>query len=95
MLGDPSILLLDEPSSGMDPAARRFMWQVIASVVYQKKLSTVILTTHSMEEAEALSTRLVIMAKGNFRCIGTPQYIKCKFGEGYELELKVSPITND
>ncbi len=46
-----------------------------------------------MEEAEALSTKLGIMVKGNFRCMGTPQHIKSKFGEGYELEVKVHTPT--
>jgi ATP-binding cassette subfamily A (ABC1) protein 3 len=49
MIGNPSILVLDEPSTGMDPQARRFMWKVISRISTEKKLSTVILTTHSME----------------------------------------------
>jgi ATP-binding cassette subfamily A (ABC1) protein 3 len=64
----------------MDPQARRFMWRIISSVATEKKQSTIILTTHSMEEAEALSTRLGIMVQGNFHCMGTPQHIKSKFG---------------
>lgn len=54
-----------------------------------------ILTTHSMEEAEALSTRLGIMVNGNFKCIGTPQHIKSKFGKGFEIEVKVKNIKRD
>ena len=80
MIGNPSVLFLDEPSTGMDPQARRFMWKVISDVATLKKQSTVILTTHSMEEAEALSTRLGIMVKGNFKCIGTTQHLKSKYG---------------
>ena len=71
MIGNPRIIFLDEPSTGMDPRARRFMWKVIARVATERRDATVVLTTHSMEEAEALSSRLGIMVKGNFRCIGT------------------------
>jgi len=55
--------LLDEPSAGMDPEARRFMWTVVAGIA-QRKTSAVVLTTHSMDEAEALSTKMGIMIKG-------------------------------
>jgi ATP-binding cassette, subfamily A (ABC1), member 3 len=85
MIGNPHIVFLDEPSTGMDPKARRFMWRVIAKVSMEMKESTVILATHSMEEAEILSNRLGIMVKGNFRCMGTPQHIKSKYGEGLEI----------
>jgi ATP-binding cassette subfamily A (ABC1) protein 3 len=60
MIGNPPIVFLDEPSTGMDPEARRFMWNVISRIATQRKQSTVILTTHSMEEAEALSTKIAI-----------------------------------
>lgn len=60
MLGNPPIILLDEPSTGMDPAARRFMWSVISNASTKRKKTSVILTTHSMEEAEALSSRMAI-----------------------------------
>lgn len=85
MVGNPNIIFLDEPSTGMDPKARRFMWKIISRIASEKKQSTIILTTHSMEEAEALSTKLGIMVNGNFKCIGTPQHIKSKYGEGYEI----------
>ena len=90
LLGSPKIILLDEPSTGMDPEARRHMWSVIEKISTQDKRSTVILTTHSMEEAEALSTKMGIMARGGvFRCFGSSQHIKNKFSTGYELEIKI------
>lgn len=90
LLGNPPIVLLDEPSAGMDPEARRFMWQVVEKISQRDKKSAVILTTHSMEEAEALSTKLGIMVRGGiFRCMGSSQHIKNKFGLGYEVEIKV------
>lgn len=66
MIGNPPVVFLDEPSTGMDPKARRFMWTVISRISTQRKSSSIVLTTHSMEEAEALSTKMVIMVKGKF-----------------------------
>ena len=91
IVGSPPIILLDEPSAGMDPEARRFMWQVVANIS-ANKTSAVVLTTHSMEEAEALCTKMGIMVKGGiFKCFGTPQHIKDKFGKGFVIEIKASP----
>jgi ATP-binding cassette, subfamily A (ABC1), member 3 len=71
-VGNPPIILLDEPSAGMDPEARRFMWSVVEKISQRDKKSAVILTTHSMEEAEALSTKMGIMVRGGiFRCFGS------------------------
>jgi ATP-binding cassette subfamily A (ABC1) protein 3 len=64
MLGNPPICFLDEPSTGMDPKARRYMWNVISRISTKRKQSSIILTTHSMEEAEALSTKIAIMVTG-------------------------------
>lgn len=89
-LGNPPIVLLDEPSAGMDPEARRFMWSVVAKISQRDKNSAVILTTHSMEEAEALCTKMGIMVRGGvFKCFGSTQHIKNKFGTGYEMEIKI------
>lgn len=71
MIGNPYIIFLDEPSTGMDPQARRFMWNVISRISTCRKQSSIILTTHSMEEAEALSSRLAIQVEGNLKCIGS------------------------
>ena len=81
MLGNPPIVFLDEPSTGMDPEARRFMWNVISRISTTRKRSAIILTTHSMEEAEALSTRISIMVNGTLKCLGSVQHIKTKFGK--------------
>jgi len=89
IVGNPAIILLDEPSAGMDPEARRFMWDVVGKIA-SKKTSAVILTSHLMEEAEALSTKMGIMVKGGiFKCFGSSQHIKNKFGVGFEVEVKI------
>jgi len=64
---------------------------VVQKISQRDQKSAVILTSHSMEEAEALSTKLGIMVRGGiFRCFGTSQHIKNKFGVGYELQVKVN-----
>lgn len=92
MIGNPPIILLDEPSNGMDPEARRFMWSVIHKISSKSKKSTVILTTHSMEEAETLCRRMGIMVAGQFKCLGTSQYIKDKYGYGFEIDIRIMNI---
>eukprot|EP01121_Diplochlamys_sp_Union-15-3_P000931 TRINITY_DN10786_c0_g1_i6.p1 TRINITY_DN10786_c0_g1~~TRINITY_DN10786_c0_g1_i6.p1 ORF type:complete len:784 (+),score=104.40 TRINITY_DN10786_c0_g1_i6:45-2354(+) len=67
LIGNPKIVLLDEPSTGLDPASRRALWDVI---INYKKQCALLLTTHSMEEAEALCDRLAIFNHGKLRCIG-------------------------
>jgi ATP-binding cassette subfamily A (ABC1) protein 3 len=78
----------------MDPEARHFMWQVVANIA-RKKTSAVVLTTHSMDEAEALSTKMGIMVKGGiFKCFGSAQHIRDKFGTGYVIEIKLQTISD-
>ncbi|XP_043381517.1 glucosylceramide transporter ABCA12 [Chelonia mydas] len=85
LIGNPSILLLDEPSSGMDPNAKRHLWKIITEEVQNQ--CSVILTSHSMEECEALCTRLAIMVNGRFQCLGSLQHIKTRFGRGFTVKM--------
>ncbi|XP_037705635.1 ATP-binding cassette sub-family A member 12 [Choloepus didactylus] len=85
LIGKPSILLLDEPSSGMDPKSKRHLWKIISEEIQNK--CSVILTSHSMEECEALCTRLAIMVNGRFQCIGSLQHIKSRFGRGFTVKV--------
>lgn len=87
LIGDPQLVLLDEPSSGMDPQARRFMWDVLSSVMPGRCM---VLTSHSMEECEALCSRLGIMVGGRFRCLGGLQHLKSRFSEGYTLDFRTT-----
>jgi len=80
MIGNPPIVFLDEPSTGVDPKAKRFMWTIVSKISTMRKKSSVIITTHSMEEAEALCTKMGIMVAGRFRCFGSSQHIKAKYG---------------
>ena len=84
-------MLLDEPSTGVDPQAKRYMWTIISNISTLRKQSTVVLTTHSMEEAEALCTKMGIMVDGQFKCFGSSQHIKNKYGMGFEIEVKIRP----
>lgn len=87
LIGNPTVVFLDEPSAGMDPETRKKMWKVIGNI--KKRNSSVILTTHSMEEAEALSDRMAIMVAGRLRCLGSATWIKSKYGDRYEFDVKV------
>ncbi|KAL8576510.1 hypothetical protein ACOMHN_003068 [Nucella lapillus] len=87
LIGNPPIIFLDEPTTGMDPKARRFLWNCINNIV--KSGRSVILTSHSMEECEALCGRLAIMVNGTFKCIGSIQHLKNRFGDGYTIILRV------
>lgn len=74
MLGDPQIVLLDEPTNGMDPEMRRRVWDNILKIIREDR--SVLLTSHSMAECDALCTRLAIMVNGQFMCLGTTQHLK-------------------
>jgi len=86
LIGNPSIVFLDEPTSGMDPGARRFLWNSILEMI--RGGQSVVLTSHSMEECEALCSRLGIMVNGQFKCLGSIQHLKARFGSGYTLTLR-------
>ncbi|KAK6482929.1 hypothetical protein HHUSO_G14293 [Huso huso] len=88
LIGCPQILLLDEPSSGMDPKSKRHLWNIISEELKEK--CAVVLTSHSMEECEALCTRLAIMVKGRFRCLGSLQHIKNRFGSGFTVKMHLT-----
>lgn len=93
LMGNPSVLLLDEPSSGMDVCAKRVMWKTLASVVPGRSL---VLTTHSMEEADALADRAGIMGK-KMLALGTSEGLRRKHGDRYHVHLimKTAPHTSD
>jgi ATP-binding cassette subfamily A (ABC1) protein 3 len=100
MIGQPQVVFLDECSTGVDPVARREIWQLISDMVTGANVAadektSVILTTHSMEECEALCPQIGIMANGRLRCLGSAQHLKNKFGQGFQVELKVKILHNE
>uniref|UniRef100_A0A452SM41 ABC transporter domain-containing protein n=1 Tax=Ursus americanus TaxID=9643 RepID=A0A452SM41_URSAM len=88
ILGNSPVLLLDEPSTGMDPAGQQQMWQMIQASIKNTEKG-VLLTTHYLAEAEAVCDRIAIMVSGRLRCIGSIQHLKNKLGKDYILELRV------
>ena len=95
MLCSPPIILLDEPSKGMDPESRRFMWSIIHKLSTTARRSSLIMTTHSMDEAETLCKRMGIMVNGEFVCLGKANEIKDKYGYGYELNIRIKPLSEE
>lgn len=85
LVGDSRFIFLDEPTSGLDAYSRRSIWEILQKIKAEKR--TIILTTHHLDEAEILADRIGIMSRGKLLAVGTSNYIKKKFGEGYRLLL--------
>ena len=90
-MGDAKIVLLDEPSSGMDPTARREAWEIIQNA---KKDKIIILTTHYMDEAEQLADRVAIVSQGSLQTCGSSMFLKRKYGQGFFLEIDPADENN-
>ncbi len=88
VIHEPELIFFDEPTAGLDPQSRRVVWDFIKG--FQANDSTIILTTHNMEEADDLSDELVIIDYGKIITQGTPSELKGKLGEGDNIEFKVS-----
>ncbi|CAJ0942947.1 unnamed protein product, partial [Mesorhabditis belari] len=89
LLARSTLIILDEPTAGIDPRARREIWSLIG-VVRDIEKRAVLLCSHSMDECEALCTRVGILVRGHLRAIGTTQHLKSKFGNSYQLMLVYS-----
>lgn len=86
MIGNPEFIVLDEPSSGLDILAREKLWNAINRIKHDK---TILLTTHSLDEAETLSNRVAIMSQGRLMCIGKSEDLKLRLGKGHHLSVSL------
>jgi len=86
LVSKPKIIFLDEPTTGLDPDTRRQLWNILQECKKDKNRAMV-LTTHSMEEADVLCNRIGIVNKGVLRCIGTQNRLKTLYGGGYHLYI--------
>ncbi|XP_067670801.1 uncharacterized protein [Haliotis asinina] len=93
MLGEPPVLFLDEPTTGMDPATRRLVWKCITKAGQNGQ--SIILTSHSMDECDSLCSRLAIMVNGRLMCLGSAQHLKSKFGDGYTVTMHIQGLSNN
>lgn len=95
VIGNPEIVLLDEPTAGVDPIGRRVIWTTLMQIKDQYNCA-ILLTSHSMEECEAICSKITIMVKGELVCIGSPQHLKERFGMGYTLQVRLNnPMYQD
>lgn len=90
-IGNPKIILLDEPTTGLDPKVRQQVWHLIEKLKFGK---SIILTTHSMEEADVLADRICVVVNGRMKCVGTPFYLKKQYGEGHRLTINLKNREN-
>ena len=91
MMHDPQVLFLDEPSAGLDPQTRILLWEIIRE--YHQAGKTILLTTHNMEEADALCQRLAIVDHGTVIAQGTPAGLKASIPGGFLLRLRFGKQT--
>ena len=84
MIGNSKVIMLDEPSSGMDTSSRRRLWEMLKR---NKQGKIIILTTHYMDEADILGDRIAIMAEGKVQCTGSSLFLKNRYGVGYNLVI--------
>lgn len=91
LVGSPSLLALDEPTAGVDPVARRGIWLLLRALRMQSGCS-IIISSHAMEECEAICDRISIMAQGNLRCIGSFLHLRSRFSQGCSVRLQFSSI---
>jgi len=89
LCGNARVVFLDEPTTGLDPVTRRDLWNVLLEMKRENR--ALILTTHSMEEADVLCDRIGIMALGEMKCLGTSLQLKNKYGSGYMFSIQYSP----
>ena len=87
LIGSSKIVILDEPTSGMDTEARRQVWNLLLEA---RRSKTILLSTHYLEEADVTADRIVIISKGAVHCYGTPVFLKNSFGTGYQLRVQKS-----
>jgi ABC-type multidrug transport system ATPase subunit len=83
-MGNPNVILMDEPSTGMDPVSRRHVWSLIQRLKLEK---AIVMTTHAMEEAELLSDKIIVLDHGEVKCVGTPLQLKNMIGKGYRISM--------
>ena len=84
LVGDPAVVFLDEPTAGMDPVARKSIWEFLRGY---KSSRSIVMTTNSMEEADKLGDRIGLIVNGKLSASGSPMFLKNKFGVGYRLTV--------
>jgi ABC-2 type transport system ATP-binding protein len=87
LVGNPKVLFLDEPTTGLDPQSRRQLWEIVRN--FKRTGGTVLLTTHYMDEAERLCDRVAIMDHGNIIALGTPAALIASLGAEHVVEFSV------
>lgn len=90
LVGDPQLLFLDEPTTGLDPHSRRQVWEIIASG--KRRGRTTVLTTHYMEEAEQLCDRIALVDRGRVIALGTPPQLIAQLGGRHVIEFSLNPL---
>jgi len=92
LIGSPSMVILDEPTTGLDVQSKRLIWNLVHQM---KKDKLVLLTTHAMEEADKLGDQIVIMAYGKIKCMGNSLQLKNQFGAGFNIQVTANVVKRE
>ncbi|KAM7303134.1 ATP-binding cassette sub-family A member 2-like [Ixodes scapularis] len=92
LMSKPKLMILDEPTTGMDPMTRRELWHVLLAL---RGICTLLVSTHDMDEADVIGDRIVILSRGKVTCAGSPSFLKEHVGAGYRINLSTNPATFD
>lgn len=87
-IGNPKVIFFDEPTTGMDPVSRSAVWQLMQELKIGR---TIVLTTHAMEEADALADRVAVVVDGKLKCVGSPLNLKNSYGDGFRVSMVCQP----
>jgi ATP-binding cassette subfamily A (ABC1) protein 3 len=93
LMGDPTLVILDDPTDEMDPISRRYLFKILSKMRHDGK--TIIFTSNNLKECEGFCNKLAIMVDGKLKCVGTPASLKAKYSDGMVVEVRLKVLEEE